>query len=182
MPDYDAILVAPMCRLGARFTGEALTALDFLPPGAPATAVLDGRARQLARELEAYWQNPAHPFDLLFVPQGTPFQLRVWHALMTIRAGRPTTYGALARQLGTAARAVGQACGANPLPILIPCHRVIAASGLGGFMHAASGAPLDVKAWLLAHEAQAASGKPAAPSPLPSPAGGRGDERDARTD
>lgn len=155
MPDYDAILAAPMFRLGARFTGAALTGLDFLPSDAPATARLDARARQLSRELEAYWHNPAHPFDLLFVPQGTPFQLRVWHALMAIPAGRPTTYGALARQLGTAPRAVGQACGANPLPILIPCHRVVAASGLGGFMHAASGAPLDVKAWLLTHEATA---------------------------
>lgn len=182
MHDYDAILVAPMCRLGARFTGEALTALDFLPPDAPATAVLDARARQLARELDAYWQNPAHPFDLLFVPQGTSFQLRVWHALMTIPAGRPTTYGALARQLGTAARAVGQACGANPLPILVPCHRVVAASGLGGFMHAASGAPLDVKAWLLAHESRAASRMPAAPSLHPSPASGKGGECNDRTD
>jgi methylated-DNA-[protein]-cysteine S-methyltransferase len=82
--------------------------------------------------------------------------LRVWHALMKIPAGRPTTYGALAQRLGTAPRAVGQACGANPLPILIPCHRVVAAGGLGGFMHAASGAPLDVKTWLLAHEGSAA--------------------------
>jgi methylated-DNA-[protein]-cysteine S-methyltransferase len=158
MPDYDAILAAPMCSLGARFTGAALTGLDFLPSDTPATARLDARARQLSRELDAYWQNPAHLFDLLFVPQGTPFQLRVWHALMTIPAGRPATYGSLARQLGTAPRAVGQACGANPLPILIPCHRVVATNGLGGFMHAASGAPLDVKTWLLAHEASAMPG------------------------
>ena len=94
-------------------------------------------------------------FDLPFVPSGTPFQLRVWHALMNIPAGQSTTYGALAKQLGTAARAVGQACGSNPLPILIPCHRVVAAHGLGGFMHASSGAPLDVKSWLLAHERRA---------------------------
>ncbi|MBS1146921.1 MAG: methylated-DNA-(protein)-cysteine S-methyltransferase, partial [Proteobacteria bacterium] len=80
------------------------------------------------------------------------FQKRVWRALMEIPAGHPTTYGALAKQLGTAARAVGQACGSNPLPILVPCHRVVAANGLGGFMHSASGAPLDVKTWLLAHE------------------------------
>lgn len=182
MPDYDAILAAPMCHLGACFTGDALTRLDFLPPDTPASAQLDARARRLAGELDAYWHDPAHPFDLLFVPQGTSFQLRVWHALMTIPAGRPTTYGALARQFGTAARAVGQACGSNPLPILIPCHRVVAASGLGGFMHAASGAPLDVKSWLLAHESRAASRKPAAPSPHPSPAGGGGCERNARTD
>jgi methylated-DNA-[protein]-cysteine S-methyltransferase len=152
MSTYDAILAAPMCRLGARFTGDALTRLDFLPAATPASTRLDTRARQLSRELDAYWRNPAHAFDLLFVPLGTPFQLRVWHALMAIPAGQPTTYGALAKQLGTAARAVGQACGSNPLPLLIPCHRVVAASGLGGFMHSASGAPLDVKTWLVAHE------------------------------
>jgi methylated-DNA-[protein]-cysteine S-methyltransferase len=74
---------------------------------------------------------------------------------MAIPAGQSATYGARAKRLGTAARAVGQACGANPLPILIPCHRVVAAHGLGGFMHSAAGAPLDVKTWLLAHERRA---------------------------
>ena len=155
MHDYDAILDAPPCRLGALFAGDTLTRLDFLPANAPRTSHLDARARLLARELDAYWHDPAHVFDLLFVPRGTPFQLRVWHALMGIPAGRPATYGALATELRTAARAVGQACGANPLPILIPCHRVVAANGLGGFMHSSSGAPLDVKTWLLAHERRA---------------------------
>lgn len=152
MLHYDVILDAPPCPLGAIFSGDTLTRLDFLPLDTAVSPQLDARARQLARELEAYWRNPAHEFDLQYVPHGTPFQLRVWHALMAIPAGHPTTYGALAQQLGTAARAVGQACGANPLPILIPCHRVVAANGLGGFMHAAAGAPLDVKTWLLAHE------------------------------
>lgn len=155
MPEYDAILLAPICRLGACFTGSALTRLDLLPPDASVSTQLDARARQLAHELDAYWQSPAHPIDVLFVPQGTPFQLRVWHALLAIPAGQPTTYGALAKRLGTAARAVGQACASNPLPILIPCHRVVAANGPGGFMHASSGAPLDVKTWLLAHERRA---------------------------
>ena len=152
MPAYDAILPAPMCRLGACFTGEVLTRLDFLPIETPLSDRPDTRTRRLSRELDAYWRNPAHAFALSYTPLGTPFQLRVWHALMAIPHGRPTTYGALAKQLGTAARAVGQACGSNPLPILIPCHRVVAASGLGGFMHTSRGAPLDVKTWLLAHE------------------------------
>jgi methylated-DNA-[protein]-cysteine S-methyltransferase len=155
MSAYDAILPAPMCRLGAGFTGDALTQLDFLPADTPISTRLDARARRLADELDAYWQNPDHLIDVPFVPLGTPFQLRVWQALMTLPAGQPTTYGALAKQLGTAARAVGQACGSNPLPIVIPCHRVVAASGLGGFMHASSGVPLDVKTWLLAHERRA---------------------------
>lgn len=149
---YDAVLASPLCRLGARFNGEALTRLDFLPGNVPATAHLDIRARRLARELDAYWSDPAHRFDLLFVPAGTPFQLGVWHALLDIPAGHPRTYGALAMQLGSAPRAVGQACGNNPIPIIIPCHRVVASNGLGGFMHAAAGTPLDLKRWLLQHE------------------------------
>ncbi len=152
---YDAILDAPPCRLGACFCDDTLTRLDFLPVDAPKPSRLDHRARALADELDAYWRNPAHRFELCFALHGTPFQLRVWQALADIPPGAPLTYGSLARQLGSAARAVGQACGSNPLPILIPCHRVVAASGLGGFMHAASGAPLDVKAWLLAHERRA---------------------------
>jgi methylated-DNA-[protein]-cysteine S-methyltransferase len=164
MPIYDVILAAPMCSLGACFTRDALTRLDFLPADIPSSTQTDARAHHLAGELEAYWYNSTHSFDVLFVPSGTPFQLRVWHALMAIPAGRPITYGALAKQLGSAARAVGQACGSNPLPILIPCHRVVAASGLGGFMHASSGTPLDVKNWLLAHERNASE---------------RGDERHA---
>jgi methylated-DNA-[protein]-cysteine S-methyltransferase len=152
MQTYDVTLPAPMCRLGVRFDGDALTRLDFLPLDTPVSKQLDARAERLACELAAYWSDPAHVFDLRFELNGTPFQQRVWQALRAIPPGRPTTYGTLAKQLGTAARAVGQACGSNPLPILVPCHRVVATNGLGGFMHAAAGAPLDVKTWLLAHE------------------------------
>ena len=156
MPDYDAILDAPPCCLGAVFAGGTLTRLDFLPAGAAPAGTRDARVRRLADELDAYWQDPSHDFGLPYAPAGTPFRLKVWRALLAIPAGHPTTYGALAKLLGSAPRAIGQACGANPLPILIPCHRVLAANGLGGFMHAARGAPLDVKRWLLAHERRAA--------------------------
>ena len=155
MSAYDAIFSAPICRLGACFDGDVLTRLDFLTHDIPPTARPDSRSNGLADELDAYWNDPAYSFRVRFAPQGTPFQLRVWDALRAIPAGQATTYGALARQIGTAPRAVGQACGANPLPLVIPCHRVVAASGLGGFMHASAGAPLDVKTWLLAHERRA---------------------------
>jgi methylated-DNA-[protein]-cysteine S-methyltransferase len=154
---YDAVLASPLCRLGACFSGEALTRLEFLPGDVPATAAPDSRTRRLAHELDAYWSDPGHRFDLLFAPAGTPFQLRVWQALLDIPAGRPRTYGALAMQLGSAPRAVGQACGNNPIPIIIPCHRVVASNGLGGFMHAAAGTPLDLKRWLLRHEQRLAA-------------------------
>lgn len=152
MTPYDAILDFAPCRIGARFTGEALTGLGYLPADTPLTRDLDQRAKHLAHELEQYAHNPEHHFDLLFVPSGTPFQLRVWRTLLSIPAGQTVSYGALAKQLNTAPRAVGQACGSNPLPLVIPCHRVVSATGRGGFMHAASGAPLDIKNWLLRHE------------------------------
>ncbi|MFN3544113.1 MAG: methylated-DNA--[protein]-cysteine S-methyltransferase [Thiobacillus sp.] len=173
MPHYDAILDAPPCQLGVVFTGDALTRLDFLPADTPPVGNDDVRVRRLRTELDAYWRDPRHVFDLPFEPAGTPFQLRVWRALMSIPPGHPSTYGTLAKQLGTAARAVGQACGANPLPILIPCHRVLAVNGLGGFMHTSVGMPLDVKTWLLAHEQIASQ---------PLPTSGRGGNRKAQTD
>ncbi len=88
-------------------------------------------------------------FDLPLAPQGTAFQRRVWEALRRIPLGETRTYGDLARALDSAARAVGRANGANPLPILIPCHRVVAAGGLGGY--SAPGG-IETKSWLLAHE------------------------------
>lgn len=173
MLHYDAILDAPPCRLGAVFIGDTLTRLDFLPADTPLAGNGGERVQHLRKELDAYWRDPCHVFDLPFEAAGTPFQMRVWRALMSIPPGRPSTYGELAKQLGTAARAIGQACGANPLPILIPCHRICAASGLGGFMHASAGMPLDVKTWLLAHEQVASQ---------PLSASGRWGNRKAQTD
>jgi len=89
--------------------------------------------------------------------QGTPFQRRVWKALREIPPGRTITYSELARQLGTGARAVGGACRANPCPIVVPCHRVVAVNGLGGFSGDTSGRKLEIKRWLLRHEGDAVS-------------------------
>jgi len=101
--------------------------------------------------LRRYFEGAIDALDEIAVdPLGTPFQLRVWSALRGVRAGTTTSYGALARQIGmpTAVRAVGAANGANPIPIVIPCHRVIGADGrLVGY-----GGGLDRKRWLLAHE------------------------------
>ena len=150
---YSAVIPAPWGgRLGIRDDGAVLTGLDFLP--AP-TAVQPPRgelAIQVCHELEHYFSDPSATFS---VPQrrgGTPFQQRVWAALVAIPAGRVLRYGELAAQLGASARAVGQACGSNPLPLLVPCHRVLAARGLGGFDHRQDGERLDIKLWLLGHE------------------------------
>lgn len=85
-------------------------------------------------QLDAYFDRRLRTFDLPFAPQGTAFQRRVWEALATIPYGETRTYGTLARDLDSGPRAIGGACGRNPLPILIPCHRVLAGNGgLGGY-------------------------------------------------
>jgi len=112
-------------------------------------------AERAARQLERYRDDPDAPFDLPLLVEGTDFQKRVWDAMCAIPRGRTRTYGELARELGGEARAVGQACGDNRLPIVIPCHRVVAAAGIGGFGHATGGYLLEAKRWLLMHERSA---------------------------
>ena len=103
--------------------------------------------------LAAYFADPRSGFDIPLAPPGTPFQRRVWAALCMIPVGSVRSYGELARELGTAARALGGACGSNPIALIIPCHRVVSASGgLGGFMGGRRDVPLAIKRWLLAHE------------------------------
>lgn len=107
---------------------------------------------QVSKELNAYFNNNQHQINLPFKPQGTPFQLQVWQALQSIPAGKVQTYGELAKLLRSSPRAIGQACRNNPIPIIIPCHRIIGAKGLGGFVGKTKGAELDIKTWLLRHE------------------------------
>ena len=112
----------------------------------PANAVLAGACEQLAQ----YFARSRRTFDIPLDPPGTPFQRRVWSALRIIPYGTTVSYGELARRLGDvrATRAVGAANGKNPIPIIVPCHRVIGARGeLTGF-----GGGLDRKRWLLEHE------------------------------
>jgi methylated-DNA-[protein]-cysteine S-methyltransferase len=85
----------------------------------------------------------------------TDFQRKVWKGIAAIRPGKTRTYGELAERIKSSPRAVGNACGANPYPLVVPCHRVVATNhGLGGFARQRGGFLLDVKRWLLAHEAQ----------------------------
>lgn len=131
---------------------ERVAEIRYLPPAVEARAPRNALAERAARQLERYREDPDARFDLPLLVEGTPFQLRLWDALCEIPRGKTLTYGELARRLGGEARAVGQACGDNRLPIVIPCHRVVAANGIGGFAHATTGYLLEAKRWLLAHE------------------------------
>ncbi|EWY40598.1 methylated-DNA--protein-cysteine methyltransferase [Skermanella stibiiresistens SB22] len=135
---------SPLGPLTLTSTAGVLTALDWRTAGAASDndAVLDEAARQLRQ----YFDGQRATFDLPMSPAGTPFQKRVWAAMLEIPCGRTATYGDLARQVDSAPRAVGGACGRNPLPIVIPCHRVVAGTGKGGYSGFGG---LTTKDWLL---------------------------------
>ena len=150
--DFDAVIALPFGPFGIRSTGDAIEELVFLRPGTPLRAPANDTTRLAADALRAWIDDARHPFPLPLVARGTPFQHRVWDEISAIPAGQTRSYGDLSRRLGSAARAVGQACGANPYPLVVPCHRVTSARGLGGFANASDGWLLDVKRWLLNHE------------------------------
>jgi len=110
---------------------DCITALQWGERADPAATQLLRRARA---ELDAYFAGERRAFTLPLAPAGTAFQRRVWQALTGIEFGSTRSYGDLARTLDSGPRAVGGACGRNPIPLLIPCHRVLAADGrLGGY-------------------------------------------------
>lgn len=154
---FDARLRAPFATLGITTHGAFISGIRFLAPGTPALAPKRNTLAYLVCvQLQAYLDDPRQPFDLPLQLSGSRHQLSVWEAMQSIGPGETRTYGDLARALRSSPRAVGGACGANPLPILIPCHRVVASSGLGGFMGATGeGFERGIKRWLLTHEARA---------------------------
>ena len=150
---YSARLRAPFAVLGIRTDAGAVTGIEYLSLRERAQAPVDAIAERACRQLERYLADPHWRFTLPLAPAGTAFQRRVWDSLAKIPLGESRTYGELARQLHTAPRAVGGACGANDIALVVPCHRVVGTQGsLGGFMHAVAGNPIAIKRWLLTHE------------------------------
>lgn len=111
-----------------------------------------GVLKQLGEQLSRYFAESHSRFKVSTQNQGTAYQRRVWQALQQIPAGQTRTYGQLAEQLHSSPRAVGNACRQNPVPLLVPCHRVVAANGLGGFGGETQGKRVAMKRWLLEHE------------------------------
>ena len=152
MAEYSAVIAFPAMNVGIRTEDETLIGVRYLPHTAPLKAPQNRFAERVVRQLERYRDDPDTSFDLPLAIGGTEFQRKVWRVMQSIPRGKTRTYGDVAKALGSAARAVGQACGENRLPIIIPCHRIIAASGIGGFAHSRGGYLLEAKRWLLAHE------------------------------
>lgn len=161
MPDggatdaFQACLRAPFATLGIVATDRHVTGIRYLAPTMPARAPKRGSIAHLACvQIQSYLDDPCFQFDLPLMLAGTHHRLVVWEAMQRIPVGSTRTYGELARELRSSPRAVGGACGANPLPLVVPCHRVIAAGGgIGGFMgERGEGFELAIKRWLLGHE------------------------------
>lgn len=154
MFDKCAVVETPVGPVAFRFRNGVITGVDLEPD----ISALDRAPlpAPIAERLAAYFRDGSVRLDLRVVLAGTPFQRRVWAVLRSIPPGRTLTYGAVAQRLATSPRAVGGACRANPCPILVPCHRVVAANGLGGFAGDTRGRRLEVKRRLLRHEGAAA--------------------------
>jgi methylated-DNA-[protein]-cysteine S-methyltransferase len=150
--NFQARLTTPFGVVGVRTAGAAIAEIVYLPRSAGVLAPADAVAERACRQIERYLDDPRFRWELPLAHTGTEFRRRVWSKIAAIRTGETRCYGEIARELGSAARAVGQACGDNPFPLVIPCHRVVAAGGLGGFAHRAGGFELSVKRWLLHHE------------------------------
>jgi methylated-DNA-[protein]-cysteine S-methyltransferase len=151
--DYAAKFDAPFAVLGIRTSGAAVTGIEYLPKDERAQAPANALAERACRQLQRYFADPEFRFTLPLAPSGSAFRRKVWDALSDIPVGESRTYGEVARSLHTAPRAIGGACGANPIARVIPCHRVVGSQGsLGGFMGTTDGDPIAIKRWLLTHE------------------------------
>ena len=160
-------LVTPLGILVLAWEAEGLVCLNLAEDLAPASSegwvpaddVTPGEPvpPAISAAVARYFEEGAAGLQVTLAARGTDFQQRVWRALQAIPPGETRTYGDLARQLGTSARAIGGACRANPCLIVVPCHRVIAKDGLGGFAGDVSGRRLEVKRWLLRHEGATAA-------------------------
>ncbi len=150
---WQITLDTPLGPLSLRGDARVITAVDW-DDGATVGAVGSRHplAHRAAEHLAAWFADPSMPLDLPLAPAATPYQQRVRTALLAIPAGETRTYGELAAELDSAPRAVGTACAANPLLILVPCHRVVARQGLGGYRGGAPDRALERKRWLLAYE------------------------------
>lgn len=151
----DALISTPFGAVAvAVHNGQLAIELLVMEPG-DVIEVIKQSANPMVvntcQQIIQYLQNPNSLFDIPLSQHGTAFQQRVWQAIAAIPAGQVRTYGQLAREIGSGSRAVANACGANNLPLVVPCHRVVAQNGIGGFMQGKQNGLL-IKQWLLRHE------------------------------
>lgn len=154
--DFSAVIPfnVPGCNhihLAITTTNKGLSGIDYVHNLAPQDPS-DEVAEQVVEQLEKYFDDPHWAFDLPLDLAGTPFQQRLWRFLYSVPVGQTDTYGHLANDLQSGAQAVGQACRRNPVPVVVPCHRIISQQGMGGYVGEVDGEKMRIKKALLAHE------------------------------
>lgn len=152
--NFDAVIPAPFGAIGIQAKDDFLIRLELLPEPCTARQSPDVFVQGIVSQVRAYLQNPQAALNTSIAVKGTFFQKRVWQAIAAIPCGQTLSYGELAERVSSGPRAVANVCGANQVPLFIPCHRVVAKGGLGGFMRGDERG-LAVKKWLLAHEKNA---------------------------
>ncbi len=145
-------LATPVGQIAVYINDQQVVQLDYATRKRQTVNRLSPLASRVKKQILSYFKSPDNRFEIPVKTAGTVFQERVWRILQTIPAGKTLTYGDIARRLNTSARAVGNACRQNPVPLIIPCHRVIASQGIGGFGGQTAGANINRKRWLLNHE------------------------------
>lgn len=156
MKQFDLLYSAPFSLLGVTLTRGKVSGIDFLDSEksiseASEMPEISKSAQKVKNELDRYFEDGLYQIDLSVELVGSPFQLKVWQTLLKIKPGHTVSYGMLARQLNSSARAIGGACRTNPVPIIVPCHRVISRQGLGGYT-GDDEQRIDYKRCLLLHE------------------------------
>lgn len=147
------VLLPTIGHVMLRLTDSGLLGLQFSQEPATTTQSTCPLSNKIVSELNHYLKDPSFQFTIPLKISGTPFQQTVWNELLKIPVGMTRSYGELAKTLGTSARAIGNACRNNPIPIFIPCHRVVAKNNIGGYCGDIDGHALRIKKQLLLHEA-----------------------------
>ena len=147
----------PIGDLKLEFHGEKLFLLSVTDKRLKKDKVLKSKideqlAKNVLSDLKNYFSLARSFTKIPFYIEGTDFQKKVWHELLKIPLGETCTYGEIAKRLNSSPRAVGNACRKNPIQIIIPCHRVVSAKGIGGYAGETAGRQINIKRWLLNHE------------------------------
>ncbi|MEG3592261.1 MAG: methylated-DNA--[protein]-cysteine S-methyltransferase [Pseudomonadota bacterium] len=150
--NYSAIINSPVGYIGILAQNESVLNVHYLLSSARVKQPKDIFTKEIVRQCDAYFSEAQWKFNIRSQFYGTPYQRRVWKVLARIRYGETKTYGEIAREIASGARAVGNACKANPVHLIVPCHRVVGVKSFGGFLGDHSGARVLIKQWLLQHE------------------------------
>jgi len=148
----EFFLSTPFASLKLCCTDKSVISVEFAGEAKASSVDHHGLASRVEKQIRDYCKSSKNALDVPVQLEGTDFQKKVWQALQKIPVGQVKTYGELAAELNTSPRAIGNACRKNPVPFIIPCHRVVSKVGIGGFSGETEGEYLSIKRKLLRHE------------------------------